>query len=103
VFLHPTIPILAILFGLAGIHIGVAQSLEKSAASEILPAANRGSGFGVLATVNGVGDLVSSVVVGALWSTLNANAGFIYAAGFASVGAALIYRWRGVGWHRGQK
>lgn len=103
VFWHPTILVLVILFGLAGVHIGVAQSLEKSAASEILPAANRGSGFGVLATVNGVGDLVSSVVVGALWSTVNAAAGFIYAGAFASAGAVLIYRWRGADWHRGQK
>ena len=92
IFLHPTIPILAVLFGLAGIHIGVAQSLEKSAASEILPAANRGSGFGVLATVNGVGDLVSSVVVGALWSAVSAAAGFVYAGVFALLGAVLIYR-----------
>jgi MFS family permease len=94
IFEQPTIPILAILFGLAGIHIGVAQSLEKSAAAEILPAANRGSGFGVLATVNGVGDLVSSVAVGALWSSVSATAGFLYAGMFALLGAILIYRWR---------
>lgn len=90
--LQPTIPVLALLFGLAGIHIGVAQSLEKSAASEILPATNRGSGFGVLASVNGVGDLVSSIVVGALWSAVSSTAGFAYAAIFAFAGAALIYR-----------
>jgi MFS family permease len=92
ILLQPTIPILALLFGLAGVHIGFAQSLEKSAASEILPAANRGSGFGVLATVNGIGDLVSSVVVGALWSAVGATAGFLYAAIFGFLGAVLIYR-----------
>jgi MFS family permease len=88
------LPLLAILFGLAGIHIGITQSVEKSAALEILPAANRGSGFGVLATVNGVGDLVSSVVVGALWSTVSATAGFAYAAAFSLLGAILISRSR---------
>lgn len=92
IFLHPSITVLAILFGLAGIHIGIAQSLEKSAATEILPPSNRGSGFGVLAAVNGVGDLVSSVVVGALWSLVSSAAGFAYAAVFAFVGATLIYR-----------
>lgn len=92
IFLNPTIPILAILFGLAGVHLGVAQSLEKSAASEILSAERRGSGFGVLATVNGVGDLVSSIAVGALWSAVSATAGFAYAAVFALIGAVLIYR-----------
>src|SRR5580658_4228688 len=39
----PTIPVLAILFGLAGIHGAVQQSVEKSLAAELLPAANRGS------------------------------------------------------------
>lgn len=94
IFERPTLPVLAILFGLAGIHIGVTQSLEKSAAAEILPAANRGSGFGVLATANGVGDLVSSVAVGALWSSVSATAGFAYAGIFCLLGAILIYRWR---------
>jgi MFS family permease len=90
IFERPQLPTLAVLFALAGIHIGITQSLEKSAASEILPAANRGSGFGVLATANGIGDLVSSIVVGALWSAVSPMAGFIYAAAFVFVGAILI-------------
>ncbi|MGH9698223.1 MAG: MFS transporter, partial [Candidatus Acidiferrales bacterium] len=80
--------------GLAGIHGALQQSLEKSLAAELLPPGRRGSGFGVLATVNGVGDLVSSVAVGALWSSIGPNAGFLYAGIFTLAGAALIYRWR---------
>ncbi|HEY7826108.1 MAG TPA: MFS transporter [Candidatus Acidoferrales bacterium] len=94
IFEPPTIPILAALFGLAGIHGALQQSLEKSLAAELLPVGSRGSGFGVLATVNGVGDLVSSVAVGALWSSIGPNAGFLYAGIFTLAGAALIYRWR---------
>lgn len=94
IFVPPTIPVLAMLFGLAGIHVGVQQSLEKSLASELLPTQIRGSGFGVLAAVNGVGDLVSSIVVGALWSAVGTTAGFVYAGVFALLGAILIYRWR---------
>ena len=86
IFEPPTIPVLAILFGLAGIHGAVQQSVEKSLAAELLPAANRGSGFGVLATVNGVGDLISSVAVGVLWSSVSPNAGFIYAGDVHSAG-----------------
>jgi hypothetical protein len=56
-----------------------------------LPAAVRGSGFGVLATANGIGDLVSSVVVGALWSSVSPAAGFLYAGIFSALGAVLIY------------
>lgn len=92
IFERPQLPILAVLFGLAGIHIGITQSLEKSTASEILPAANRGSGFGMLATANGIGDLASSIVVGALWSAVNPEAGFIYAAVFVFAGAILIQK-----------
>jgi hypothetical protein len=44
--------------------------------------------------VNGVGDLVSSVAVGALWSSVSATAGFVYACVFALLGAILIYSWR---------
>jgi MFS family permease len=91
----PTIPMLAILFGLAGIHQAVQQSLEKSLAAELLPAAVRGSGFGVLATGNGIGDLVSSVVVGALWSSVGPTAGFVYAGFFTLSGALLIYFFTG--------
>jgi len=91
---RPTIPVLAALFGLAGVHGGIQQSIEKSLAAELLPRAMRGSGFGVLATANGVGDLVSSAVVGALWSTVSPAAGFVYAGGFAVIGAVLVLRRR---------
>lgn len=91
---RPTIPVLVLLFGLAGVHGGIQQSLEKSAASELLPRATRGSGFGVLATANGIGDMVSSAVVGALWSAVSPAAGFLYAGAFALIGAALIFSWR---------
>jgi MFS family permease len=87
----PTLHVLIVLFGLAGIHSGVQQSLEKSLAAEFLPQSLRGSGFGVLATANGIGDLVSSIAVGALWSAVSPAAGFLYAAIFTGLGAALIY------------
>lgn len=89
---QPTILMFIVLFGIAGIHDAFQQSLEKSAASEILPAEIRGSGFGVLATANGIGDLISSIVVGALWSSVNVTTGFAYAAVFCAIGSALVLR-----------
>jgi len=91
---RPTIPVLVVLFGLAGVHGAFQQSLEKSLAAELLPKAARGSGFGVLATANGIGDMVSSVTVGALWSIVSPAAGFLYAGILAAIGAALLFRWR---------
>jgi MFS family permease len=92
IFAHPTLPVLIVLFGLAGMHDAFQQSLEKSLAAELLPKTVRGSGFGVLAAANGVGDLVSSVVVGALWSAVSPAAGFVYGGILAATGAAIIFR-----------
>lgn len=94
IFAPATLAWLAILFALAGIHIGIQQGLEKSLAAELLASENRGTGFGVLATVNGIGDFTSSIIVGALWTTVAPAAGFLYGAIFSIVGATLIYFWR---------
>jgi MFS family permease len=97
IFERPTLAALVVLFALAGVHGGFQASLEKSVAAELLPRANRGTGFGVLATANGIGDLVSSIAVGALWSSVSPAAGFLYAAVFSTIGAALIFWYRGSG------
>ncbi len=94
IFAPATLAWLAILFALAGIHIGIQQGLEKSLAAELLASEIRGTGFGVLATVNGIGDFASSIIVGALWTTVAPAAGFLYGAIFSLAGAALIYFWR---------
>jgi hypothetical protein len=83
--------VLVVLFALGGIHHAFQQSLEKSLAAELIVREMRGTGFGVLATANGMGDLVSSVVVGTLWSAVSPGAGFLYAAVFAVLGAAVVY------------
>jgi MFS family permease len=57
----------AIVFGFSGLYMGVWETLENTAAATMLPAHVRGIGFGVLATVNGLGDLISSIAVGFLW------------------------------------
>ena len=49
-------------------------------------------GFGVLATVNGVGDFLSSIVVGLLWTSLGTAAAFGYAAALAAMGCLLVLR-----------
>jgi hypothetical protein len=44
------------------------ETVESSSAASYLPANLRGTGFGLRATVNGLGDVISSVLVGALWA-----------------------------------
>lgn len=90
-FTGPNLPVLAVLFAMAGISVAGHATLEKSLSAELLPADRRGTGFGALATVNGVGDFVSSVTVGVLWSAVSPGAGFAYAAGCTALGAALLF------------
>lgn len=63
----PSLVRFAVVFGFSGCYMGFWETLEATSAAELLPAEVRGVGFGVLATVNGIGDLVSSVLVGGLW------------------------------------
>lgn len=89
-----TLPWLALLFGVGGVHAAAQQAVEKSIAAELVPSQIRGTGFGALATANAVGDFASSIIVGALWTAISPAAGFIYAAVFTVIGASLIYFWR---------
>ena len=56
-----------VAFGCSGVYMGVVETLETAMAATILPQAVRGKGFGVLSAVNGVGDFLSSVMVGFMW------------------------------------
>jgi sugar phosphate permease len=57
----------AIIFGFSGLYMGVWETLEQTTAATLLSPKNRGAGFGVLATVNGIGDFIASAAVGSLW------------------------------------
>lgn len=85
---------LAILFVLGGFYIAVQDALEKAIAAELLSDKLRGTGYGALATVNGIGDFVSSTVVGILWTGFSPAAGFGYAAILMFLGALTLFRLR---------
>lgn len=87
-----TIPWLLLAFVLGGIYVGIEETLEDSLAAELLPTAQRGTGFGALATVNGIGDFISSLSVGWLWAAYGAHAGFGFAFGVMAIGTLLILR-----------
>ncbi|GEM_PF-66144 len=93
-FLTPSIWHLGLLFALGGVYLAAEDALEGALAADLLPDDLRGTGYGVLATVNGVGDFLSSVIVGALWQSISPSAGFGYATGLFVAGAALMYRLR---------
>jgi MFS family permease len=90
IFAPPRLPELIGLFGLAGLYVAIQDTLEKSVAAELLPKDVRATGYGVLATVNGIGDFFSSMIVGFLWTAVSPAAGFIYAAALTAMGGLLL-------------
>lgn len=65
VFEIPSVPILLTTFVLAGLSTGVVDAVEGAYTADFLDSSQRGAGYGVLQTVNGVGDF-SSALIGAL-------------------------------------
>jgi len=71
--------LLAVAFAVGGIYVGIEETLEDSLAAELLPRDLRGTGFGTLALVNGIGDSISSLAVGWLWTAFGPTIGFSFA------------------------
>jgi MFS family permease len=90
ILLQPTILNYAFLFILAGVETGAIDAGERSYAAELLGENNRGTGFGVMSTVNGIGDFTSSVAAGILWTVVSPNASFAYGTILASIAAMML-------------
>jgi MFS family permease len=80
------------IFVLAGLYIGTEEALEDSVAAEMMPGERHGMAFGTMAAVNAVGDFLSSLLVGALWSAVGVGAAFGASAVLFLAGAILILR-----------
>lgn len=89
-FVGSSVAGLACLFALAGLYIAIVDSMERAIAADLLPTERRGIGYGALATVNSFGDLLSSVLVGWLWTRVSVAAGFGYAAALTILGALAL-------------
>jgi MFS family permease len=86
---------LAAIFVIGGIYIALEETLEDSFCAELVGEEHHGMAFGTLATVNGIGDFLSSVIVGALWTLWGTTAAFLYSAVLFAAGAVLVLRVRG--------
>lgn len=86
--------LLILIFAMAGLYIGTEEALEDSLSAEIVPREQHGMAFGALAAVNAIGDFVSSLLVGFLWSRFNVQTAFTASAILFFAGALLIARLR---------
>lgn len=76
----PEIVLLGVAFALAGVGIGCAETAEHAAVAAAAPAEIRGSAFGLLATVQAVGNVAASVVAGLLYTFASPTVAFGYLA-----------------------
>ena len=92
IFIVPKFWYLSILFIIGGAFIASEDVLEGAIAGELLPENLKGTGYGTLATVNGMGDFISSIIVGFLWAVVSPTAGFLYAGILSLIGAFVIWK-----------
>jgi len=82
--------LLGVIFVLAGLYIGTEEALEDSVTAQMISSEQHGMAFGTLAAVNAVGDFLSSLVVGSLWSAFGVGAAFGFSAVLFAAGALLV-------------
>ena len=88
--LAPSVWTFVLVFTLGGTNVALEETLADSLCAELVDAAHHGMAFGVLATVNGIGDFFSSLIVGGLWTAVGTGAAFGYSFILSVLGAALI-------------
>jgi len=81
----------ALLALFVGAQNPVVSSVESSLTSSIVEERRLGAAFGVLNAVNGVGDLASSLVAGALWTFVSPAAAFGFGAVLCAVAALALW------------
>ena len=74
------IAVLAGWFIVAGLAIGCAETAQSAAVAHLAPPHQRGSAFGLQATLQSAGNLAASAIAGALWTLISPTAAFLYAA-----------------------
>lgn len=92
----PDLVHLGAAFVLAVVGIGCAETSEHSAVATFAPTGLRGSAFGLLATVQAVGNVAASAVAGALYTFASPIGAFGYLVTWmVAAAAALVWAARG--------
>lgn len=94
IFLPLTVWTFGGIFILGGVYVAIEETLEDSFCAELVGEEHHGMAFGTLATVNGVGDFLSSIIVGTLWTAFGTSVAFGYSAVLFAAGAWMVLRVR---------
>ncbi|MBL8635084.1 MAG: MFS transporter [Myxococcales bacterium] len=79
-----------LLFVVAGMVIGIEETLEGVLCAKLVPSTLRGSAYGLLAATNGIGDMIASATVGLVWSSFGPTLAFSLAASACAIGTLLL-------------
>lgn len=77
-----------IMFGFYGFYYAFTESIFKAYTADLVPAANRGTAYGLLNMTMGIALLPASLIAGWLWQTVSPSAPFFY--GAATAVAAMV-------------
>lgn len=87
-----TIPLLGIVFFIAGLYVAVQEALEATVTADIVSDTQLGISYGALGTVNGTTKFISSALLGTLWTVFSPVVGFGLAALLMLVGTVDLTR-----------
>jgi hypothetical protein len=84
------IAVLLVAFALAGAGIGYAETAEHATVAAFAPPEIRGSAFGLLATMQAIGNVTASVLAGLLYTVASPTVAFGYLAGWMLIALAAL-------------
>lgn len=87
---HATFALFVGIFALSGIFAAAQDTLQGAIPPDLTSPESRGTVYGALGAVNGVGDLAASALVGTLWTTVSPAIAFFAAAAIMTVGALAV-------------
>jgi len=90
-FVLPSIWWFILVFSLAGLFIAWEDTVEGIAVRDYVDKNLAGTAYGILGAVNGMGDFVSSLLVGFLWTMIGPAWGFGYAVLAGLLGMTLMF------------
>lgn len=77
-----------------GAFYGLTEGVEKALLTDLLPATERGTGFGAFQSVHGLGALAASPLMGILMTRFGSQVAFTAAAATAFIASLLLMAWK---------
>ena len=83
--------LLVLLFALNGMYTAIIESSQPALASTLIADDQHGAGYGIMSAVDGLGDFLSSITIGLLWTFLSPAIGFLFGGVLALLAAIILF------------